>query len=142
LIGSALNKVVEERDLIIGIGTDLVDIARIAQSVERLGERFIDRILTGEEKRRWSEISNLEQSNAFVAKRFAAKEAAVKALGTGIGSGVSFQHFTVSNLSTGQPVLIVDDSISARYNFPISWHLSLTDEKAYAQAFVVLESKV
>jgi holo-[acyl-carrier protein] synthase len=127
--------------LIIGVGTDLVDIARIAQSIERLGERFIDRILTADEKQRWSEISNLEKANAFVAKRFAAKEAAVKALGTGIGSGVSFQHFSVSNLSTGQPVLTVDASITARYDFPISWHLSLTDEKAYAQAFVVLESK-
>jgi holo-[acyl-carrier protein] synthase len=127
--------------LIIGVGTDLVEIARIAQSIERLGERFIDRILTADEKERWLQISNLDKANAYVAKRFAAKEAAVKALGTGIGSGVSFQHFSVSNLSTGQPILVVDDSIIARYDFPISWHLSLTDEKAYAQAFVILESK-
>ena len=127
--------------MIIGIGTDLVDIARIAQSIDRLGERFIDRILTAEEKQRWSEINNLDKANAYVAKRFAAKEAAVKALGTGIGSGVSFQHFNVSNLPTGQPVLTVDASLLARYDFPLSWHLSLTDEKAYAQAFVILESK-
>lgn len=127
--------------MIIGVGTDLVEISRIAQSIERLGERFIDRILTADEKARWAQISNLEKANAYVAKRFAAKEAAVKALGTGIGSGVSFQHFNVSNLSSGQPVLIVDESISARYDFPVSWHLSLTDEKAYAQAFVILESK-
>ncbi|WP_421849587.1 holo-ACP synthase [Marinomonas sp.] len=127
--------------MIIGVGTDLVEIARIAQSIERLGERFIDRILTVDEKERWLQISNLEKSNAYVAKRFAAKEAAVKALGTGIGSGVSFQHFTVSNLASGQPILTVDDSIIARYDFPVSWHLSLTDEKAYAQAFVILESK-
>lgn len=127
--------------MIIGVGTDLVEIARIAQSIERLGERFIDRILTADEKERWLQISNLDKANAYVAKRFAAKEAAVKALGTGIGSGVSFQHFSVSNLSTGQPILVVDDSIIARYDFPISWHLSLTDEKAYAQAFVILESK-
>ncbi|MDE8602028.1 holo-ACP synthase [Marinomonas sp. RSW2] len=127
--------------MIIGVGTDLVDIARIAQSIDRLGERFIDRILTADEKQRWSEIGNLDQANAYVAKRFAAKEAAVKALGTGIGLGVSFQHFSVSNLSTGQPVLTVDASILARYDFPLAWHLSLTDEKAYAQAFVILESK-
>ncbi|MEP3349871.1 MAG: holo-ACP synthase [Marinomonas sp.] len=127
--------------MIIGIGTDLVDIARIAQSVERLGERFIDRILTEEEKLRWSDIQHADQANAFVAKRFAAKEAAVKALGTGIGSGVSFQHFSVSNLPSGQPVLTVDDSILSRFDFPVTWHLSLTDEKAYAQAFVILESK-
>ncbi|MEO9273975.1 holo-ACP synthase [Marinomonas sp. 5E14-1] len=127
--------------MIIGIGTDLVDIARIAQSVERLGERFIDRILTEEEKQRWSGIHHVDQANAFVAKRFAAKEAAVKALGTGIGSGVSFQHFSINNLPSGQPVLMVDDSILARFDFPVTWHLSLTDEKAYAQAFVILESK-
>ncbi|QUX94838.1 holo-ACP synthase [Marinomonas sp. CT5] len=127
--------------MIIGVGTDLVEIARIAQSIERLGERFVDRILTADEKRRWLEMSNTDRANAYVAKRFAAKEAAVKALGTGIGSGVSFQHFTVSNLSSGQPILLVDESITSRYNFPVSWHLSLTDEKAYAQAFVVLESR-
>lgn len=127
--------------MIIGIGTDLVEIERIAQSIERLGERFIDRILTAEEKARWASINNHQVANAFVAKRFAAKEAAVKALGTGIGAGVSFQHFSVSNLPTGQPFLTVDESITARFTFPISWHLSLTDEKAYAQAFVVLESK-
>ncbi|NVK75703.1 MAG: holo-ACP synthase [Oceanospirillaceae bacterium] len=127
--------------MIIGVGTDLVEIARIAQSIERLGERFVDRILTADEKRRWLEMSNTDRANAYVAKRFAAKEAAVKALGTGIGSGVSFQHFTVSNLSSGQPILLVDESVTSRYNFPVSWHLSLTDERAYAQAFVVLESR-
>ena len=128
--------------MIIGVGTDLVEIARIARSIERLGERFIDRILTAAEKQRWLEIRNVDKANAYVAKRFAAKEAAVKALGTGIGSGVSFQHFSVSNLPSGQPILMVDESITARYDFPVAWHLSLTDEKVYAQAFVVLESNV
>lgn len=126
--------------MIIGIGTDLVDIARISQSIERLGERFVDRILTPEEKARWAALSSLDKANAYVAKRFAAKEAAVKALGTGIGSGVSFQHFTVGNLPSGQPVLTVADNITDRFDCPVVWHLSLTDEKAYAQAFVVLES--
>ncbi|QRV24846.1 holo-ACP synthase [Marinomonas foliarum] len=127
--------------MIIGVGTDLVEIARIAKSIARLGERFIDRILTEDEKKCWQGIANEDKAIAYVAKRFAAKEAAVKALGTGIGSGVSFQHFSVMNLPTGQPILIVDDVISSRYDFSVSWHLSLTDEKAYAQAFVVLESK-
>lgn len=126
--------------MIVGIGTDLVDIARVAKSIERLGERFIDRILTAEEKAQWVTISNVGNGNAFVAKRFAAKEAAVKALGTGIGRGVSFQHFSVRNLPSGQPTLWVDDEIAARFDHPISWHLSLTDEKAYAQAFVILEA--
>ncbi len=126
--------------MIIGIGTDLVEIARIHQSIEKLGERFVDRILTAAEKQRWLEISNQEKASAYVAKRFAAKEAAVKAIGTGIGSGVSFQHFSVTNMPSGQPILTVDDTIAARYDVPVTWHLSLTDEKAYAQAFVIIES--
>lgn len=127
--------------LIIGIGTDLVDISRISDSITKLGERFIDRILTADEKVQWSKIHHKQQANAFVAKRFAAKEAAVKALGTGIGRGVSFQHFQVSNLPSGQPILTVDKSVESRFKQAVSWHLSLTDEQAYAQAFVILEAK-
>ena len=99
--------------MIIGIGTDLVEIARIAQSIERLGERFIDRILTTTEKKRWLEIRNVDKANAYVAKRFAAKEAAVKALGTGIGSGVSFQHFSVGNLPSVRSSSMVSIKSSA-----------------------------
>ncbi|MEL0636040.1 MULTISPECIES: holo-ACP synthase [Marinomonas] len=127
--------------MIIGIGTDLVDVARISDSIAKLGERFIDRILTSNEKEQWAKITNEQKRNSFVAKRFAAKEAAVKALGTGIGNGISFQHFQISNLPSGQPILSVDEKIESRFNMPISWHLSLTDEKAYAQAFVILEAK-
>ena len=126
--------------MIIGIGTDLVEIARVRQSVERLGERFIDRILSADEKKIWAQIAHVEKAHAYVAKRFAAKEAAVKALGTGIGRGVSFQHFNVVNLPSGQPILKVDSSIEARYETPVIWHLSLSDEREYAQAFVILES--
>ncbi|AEF55686.1 holo-ACP synthase [Marinomonas posidonica] len=127
--------------MILGVGTDLVEIERVSNSVARLGDRFIDRILTAQEKLRWQAISHPDQANAYVAKRFAAKEAAVKALGTGIGSGVSFQHFNVINLPSGQPCLEVDNSISERFEQPVVWHLSLTDERAYAQAFVILEAK-
>ncbi len=127
--------------MIIGIGTDLVEIARIASSIERLGERFVDRILTENEKQQWLSIANKPKADAFVAKRFAAKEAAVKALGTGIGRGVSFQHFEVSNLSSGQPVLSVEESIEQRFEGKVNWHLTLTDEQKYAQAFVILEAK-
>ncbi|MEO9653768.1 holo-ACP synthase [Marinomonas sp.] len=127
--------------MIIGIGTDLVEIARVASSIERLGERFVDRILTTNEKQQWLSITNTSKADAFVAKRFAAKEAAVKALGTGIGRGVSFQHFEVSNLASGQPILSVDDSIEQRFEGKVNWHLTLTDEQKYAQAFVILEAK-
>lgn len=126
--------------MIIGIGTDLVDIRRIATSIEKTGERFVRRILSDSEVEQWQQISTSERANAFVAKRFAAKEAAVKAIGTGIGNGVSFQHFTVANLPSGQPVLTVAKEIEQLVGQPIKWHLTLSDERHYAQAFVIAEA--
>ncbi|GAB3488740.1 holo-ACP synthase [Marinomonas epiphytica] len=127
--------------MIIGIGTDLVEIERIEQSMEKLGERFAKRILTAYELEQWRKLSHIGKANAFIAKRFAAKEAAVKALGTGIGQGVSFQHFTIKNKTSGQPYLEVEASIEARFDVETVWHLSITDERKYAQAFVILEAK-
>jgi holo-[acyl-carrier protein] synthase len=126
--------------MIKGIGTDIVEINRIANSIERTGERFINRILTPHERQQFDQL-NPEKHASFVAKRFAAKEAAVKALGTGIGSGVSFQHFTVVNLASGKPTLEVDVAISQRLEFDANWHLSLSDERDFALAFVTLEAK-
>ncbi len=126
--------------MIKGIGTDIVEINRIANSIERAGERFINRILTPHERQQLDQL-NPEKHASFVAKRFAAKEAAVKALGTGIGSGVSFQHFTVVNLASGKPTLEVDAAISQRLEFDANWHLSLSDERDFALAFVTLEAK-
>lgn len=126
--------------MIIGIGTDIVEIERIRQSLERLGERFAKRILTASEMAIFQEL-NEARAVSFLAKRFAAKEAAVKALGTGIGNGVSFQHFTVSNLPSGQPQLSVDAQVTAEISGELVWHLSLSDEQTFALAFVTLESK-
>ena len=126
--------------MIIGIGTDIVEISRIEESIERLGDRFIQRILTVPEQSQYQTLSGA-RATAFVAKRFAAKEAAVKALGTGIGRGVSFQHFTIRNLDSGKPVIDVAQSIQERIGQPANWHLSLSDERQYALAFVTLEAK-
>jgi len=126
--------------MIVGVGTDLVDIERVKATIDRLGERFLRRVLTENEIEHYSLISNAEKSCAFVAKRFAAKEAASKAIGTGIGRGVSFQHFEVVNLESGQPTLKVDSIVQARLPAGATWHLSLTDEKNYAQAFVIVEA--
>ncbi|SBS35074.1 Holo-[acyl-carrier-protein] synthase [Marinomonas aquimarina] len=125
--------------MILGIGTDIVEIERIAASIERLGERFVDRILTPSEREQFAQLNNVRAA-AFLAKRFAAKEAAVKALGTGIGSGVSFQHFTVVNLPSGKPTLEVDESIQGTLGRSVQWHLSLSDEQQFALAFVTLEA--
>lgn len=127
--------------MILGIGTDIVEIERIAASVERTGERFVRRILTPVEQEQFFGFANSDKAVAFLAKRFAAKEAAVKAMGTGIGSGVSFQHFTIMNLESGQPVLQVDQKVLDLIQRPVQWHLSLSDEQRYALAFVTLEAK-
>lgn len=126
--------------MIVGIGTDIIEIERIRASLARLGDRFAQRILTAPELEQFQSLSET-RAVAFLAKRFAAKEAAVKALGTGIGKGVSFQHFTVRNLTSGKPVLEVADEVCQHLEGELVWHLSLSDEQTFALAFVTLESK-
>ena len=84
-----------------GLGTDVVEIARIAKQLSK-SQRLAERVLT---KNEMNTFSTHQFPERFLAKRFAAKEAAVKALGTGIGTGISFQDVEVVNLSTGQPTL-------------------------------------
>lgn len=124
--------------MIVGIGTDIVQVSRIQQSLDRLGEAFARRILTD------SELATFKASNqpaAFLAKRFAAKEAAAKALGTGIGR-VSFQHLEVSNDPAGAPKLKFHGYAQELQMMKAinHLHLSLSDEKDNAVAFVVLEA--
>ena len=88
--------------MVIGIGTDIVQIDRIAKVLERQGDKFTQRILTLTEQQ---EFARLDNGVAFLAKRFAAKEAVAKALGTGIGHGVSFQDITVINDNKGAPAI-------------------------------------
>ena len=124
--------------MIVGIGTDIVQVSRIQQSLDRLGDAFAHRILTE------NELEIFKASNqpaAFLAKRFAAKEAAAKALGTGIGK-VSFQHLEVSNDALGAPKLkFYGYAHELQLMKAINHlHLSLSDEKDNAVAFVVLEA--
>ncbi len=126
--------------MILGIGTDIVEISRIHDSVTRLGERFLKRLLTESEMARYHEIKHVDSAMAFVAKRFAAKEAVAKALGTGIGRGLSFQHIVVSNDALGKPIVSVEAHGSHLMERPVTWHLSISDERDYAQAFVILEA--
>lgn len=123
---------------IMGLGTDVVEIARIASQLER-SDRLAKRVLTS------TELSTFNQHRfpeRFLAKRFAAKEAAVKALGTGIGNGVSFQNVEVINLSSGQPTLLFSGKFAElckQRNITHSF-ISISDEQHYAMATVVLES--
>jgi holo-[acyl-carrier protein] synthase len=124
---------------IVGIGTDIVEIERIREQRERLGDRLARRVLTESEL-----ITYLQskQPERFLAKRFAAKEAAAKALGTGIGRGVSFQHIHIDNDDNGAPLIRFTDGALARLEQLTGSRgfISIADEKHYAVATVVLES--
>jgi holo-[acyl-carrier protein] synthase len=129
--------------MILGIGSDLVDIRRIEQVIGRHGDRFLDRVFTPIERTKAQRRAN---PSATYAKRFAAKEACAKALGTGMRSGVFWRDMGVVNLASGQPTLkltrgaldrlkaITPPGTEARI------HLTIADEWPIAQAFVVISA--
>lgn len=128
--------------MIVGIGNDLVDARRIEQSIENFGEKFLNRIYTPDEQARAKAQAKPVLSYA---KRFAAKEAVAKALGTGI-SGFRFIDIEVFNSPEGKPEIILHRGAHARmkalirpgHNYHI--HLSLSDEWPYASAYAVIEA--
>ena len=124
--------------MIIGIGTDIVQITRIENALERQGDRFAERILCDAELDIFKEQNH---SAHYLAKRFAAKEAASKALGTGIGA-ISWQDMSVSNDENGAPVLTFSGMAKKRMEElgATCVAISLSDEVDYAVAFVVLSS--
>ncbi len=124
---------------IIGLGTDIVEMARIEQSLLR-SPGLVKRVLTPAEQQIYA---GHKLASRYFAKRFAAKEAAAKALGTGIGRGVSFQHMEVSNDGDGRPRMQFSGyaaTLAEQLGVSHIW-LSLTDEQAYACATVILESQ-
>jgi holo-[acyl-carrier protein] synthase len=129
--------------MILGIGTDLVDIRRIEQTIERHGDRFIKRIYTEVERARAERKANRIDTYA---KRFAAKEACAKALGTGFRKGVFFRDMGVVNLPSGKPTLRLTGGALARLQaitpagYTAQIDLALTDEYPLAQAFVVISA--
>lgn len=129
--------------MIIGIGSDLSDIRRIQNSLERFGERFKNRVFTDIERSRSDRKPDAASSYA---KRFAAKEACAKALGTGIRRGVFWRDMGVVNARSGQPTMQLTGGAAQRLTALIPAghkaviHLSLTDDHPYAQAFVIIEA--
>ena len=129
--------------MIIGIGSDLSDIRRIQNSLDRFGERFTNRVYTEIERTR---SERKPDRAASYAKRFAAKEACAKALGTGIRRGVFWRDMGVVNMRSGQPTMALTNGALARLNAIVPEgmrpviHLSLTDDHPYAQAFVIIEA--
>jgi holo-[acyl-carrier protein] synthase len=129
--------------MIIGIGSDLIDIRRIASSLERFGERFSHRCFTDIEIRKSEGRKNRAESYA---KRFAAKEACSKALGTGLAQGVFWKDMGVVNLPGGKPTMQLTGGAAARLAkmLPAGHraviHLTITDDFPLAQAFVIIEA--
>jgi holo-[acyl-carrier protein] synthase len=129
--------------VIIGIGTDLVDIRRIEQTVSRHGERFLARIFTPTERALAERRANRVETYA---KRFAAKEACAKALGTGFRQGIFFRDLGVVNLPSGKPTMVLTGAAFARLRAIIpaglepQIDLAITDEYPMAQAFVVISA--
>jgi holo-[acyl-carrier protein] synthase len=133
--------------MILGIGSDLIDITRIAKVIERHGERFLDRIFTDVERAKALRRANSEKMVvATYAKRFAAKEACAKALGTGIMRGVWWRDMGVVNLPGGRPTMRLTGGALERLmqitpeGFEAQIDLSITDDWPLAQAFVIISA--
>src|SRR5881398_2538584 len=129
--------------MIIGLGSDLSDIRRIEKSLERFGERFVERCFTELERVR---SERKQDRAASYAKRFAAKEACAKALGTGIRSGIFWRDMGVVNLDSGKPTMVLCGGAAERLNalvppgYEAAVHVTLTDEFPLAQAQVIIEA--
>jgi holo-[acyl-carrier protein] synthase len=130
--------------VIVGIGSDLCDIRRIEQTLDKFGERFIARCFTEIERRK---SDRRAERAASYAKRFAAKEACAKALGTGLRHGVFWRDMGVVNLPSGAPTMKLTGGAAERLAAIIPAgkiafiHLTITDEYPLAQAFVVIEAR-
>ncbi|MGP6086954.1 holo-ACP synthase [Antarctobacter jejuensis] len=130
--------------MILGIGTDLANIDRIAGTLDRFGDRFRNRVFTEVEQ---AKAERRADTPGTYAKRWAAKEACSKALGTGLRMGIAWKDMAVSNLHTGQPIMHVTgwarerlDAMTPEGHEAII-HVTLTDDHPWAQAFVVIEAR-
>ena len=130
--------------MILGIGSDITDIRRVEKVIERHGERFLARIFTEAERARAERRAKRVETYA---KRFAAKEACAKALGTGMRAGVWWRDMGVVNLPSGRPTMRLTGGAAARLarllppGYEADIHVSITDEYPLAQAFVIISAE-
>ena len=130
--------------MILGLGSDLIDITRVARSIERFGDRFINRCFTDVEKARAARRPLI--AAASYAKRFAAKEACAKALGTGMRAGVFWRDMGVVNLPGGRPTMVLTGGALERLKaitppgMTARIDLTITDEPPLAQAMVIISA--
>ncbi len=131
--------------MIVGIGSDLCNIERIQKSLDRFGERFLNRVFTDVERAK-AERRPFTRAGTY-AKRFAAKEAYSKAVGTGFKAGVFMKDIGVANLPSGAPTLVLTGGAKARLDaltpsgHAMEVHLTMTDDHPWAQAFVILYAR-
>ena len=128
--------------MVFGIGTDVCDVRRIRESLERHGERFARRILADGEFATWKQRSARwpERGVRYLATRFSAKEAFSKAIGLGMRMPMTWRGCEVAKLPTGQPVLVLHGELKAWFEARgLTAHVSVTDETDYAASFVVVE---
>ncbi len=129
--------------MILGIGTDIANIERIASTLERFGDRFRNRVFTEVEQ---AKAERRKDTVGTYAKRWAAKEACSKALGTGLRMGISWKDMSVTNLRSGQPQMAVTGWAAERLatmtpeGHSAVIHVTLSDDHPWAQAFVVIEA--
>jgi holo-[acyl-carrier protein] synthase len=127
--------------MIVGVGTDLVSVARLAEVVARQGERFLERVLAPEERAFWPTLA--EGQARFLARRWAAKEAFAKAYGTGIRGEVALNAIIIGHDDLGKPVLAYSPPLAKQmFARRLRAHLSVSDEHDYALAFVVIEGDI
>ena len=129
--------------MILGIGMDICEISRVSKVLNKYGKRFEDRCFTELEKKKCRGVLN---KSSCYAKRFAAKEATSKALGTGINQGISWRQIEVANLKSGKPTIKLYGNAKKKIDSMLPKNtasnilLTITDEKEYAQAFVIIET--
>lgn len=127
---------------IVGIGTDLIEIARVEAALQRFGERFVDRILGSQERVRYDErrARTERRSLAFLATRFAAKEAVSKALGLGMRQPMSWRAVEIVNAPSGAPIVVAHGALADYLNRRrLKLHVSVTDERTMAMATAIAE---
>lgn len=126
--------------MILGIGTDIVEIVRIKSAIEKNGARFAERILSQAEQEQYLQNKFPER---FLAKRFAAKEAFAKALGTGVRNGLNLCDIEISNTDLGKPEIAYignSTAVNSIISPKAKTHLTISDESEYAVAFVIIEA--
>ncbi len=129
--------------MIIGLGSDMIDIRRVERTIARYGDRFTNRIFTEVERQK---SDRRKERAASYAKRFAAKEACSKALGTGLRRGVFWRDMGVVNLPSGKPTMVLTNGAGRRLaailpeGYEAAIHLTITDDWPLAQAFVIIEA--